>query len=86
MIFLAVTMGFFARQIRERHMEKERLQNYFGSMVLDIESNRMALDSAIRLNTNMIRDYDAMARSFLTGGPSFDRAAFARQMGSIWCR
>src|SRR5215470_17399068 len=48
MIFLAVTMGFFAEQIRERHVEKERLHNYFRSMVLDINRNVIALDSANR--------------------------------------
>ncbi|MGZ3765019.1 MAG: hypothetical protein ACXVA2_10165 [Mucilaginibacter sp.] len=86
MIFLAVTMGFFAEQIRERHVERERLSNYFGSMVLDIKSNVTVLDSAIRENTKMVAKYDTMVKTFLKGGGQLDRAAFARHMGAIWYR
>jgi hypothetical protein len=88
MIFLAVTMGFFAEQIRERHVEKERLHNYFGSMVLDIESNITALDSAIRENSKMVVKYDTIVKSFLKGGntAALDRTAFARHMGAVWYR
>jgi hypothetical protein len=86
MIFLAVTMGFFAEQIRERHVEKERLNNYFGSMVLDIESNTAALDSAIGENSAMVLKYDTIVKSFLKGGDTLNRAAFARRMGAVWYR
>jgi hypothetical protein len=85
MIFLAVTMGFIAEQIRERHVEKERLHNYFGSMVLDIESNTTAMDSAIRENSKMILKYDAIVKSFLNSG-DINRTAFAGNMGAVWYR
>ena len=86
MIFLAVTLGFFAEQIRERHVEKERLHNYFGSMVLDIESNLTGLDSAIRENSKMVLKYDSIVKSFLNSGNIFNRTAFAQNMGAIWYR
>jgi hypothetical protein len=86
MIFLAVTMGFFAEQIRERYVEKERLHNYFGSMMLDIDANITAMDSAIRENSKMITKYDAIVKSFVNGGDTLNRAAFARSMGAIWYR
>lgn len=86
MIFLAVTMGFFAEQIRERHVEKERLHNYFGSMVLDINSNVIALDSAISENSKMVTKYDAIVKSFLISSDTFNRTAFAQNMGAIWYR
>ena len=86
MIFLAVTLGFFAEQIRERHVEKERLQNYFGSLKLDIESNSIALDSAIRENSKMVLKYDSIVKSFLNSGNTFNRTAFAQNMGAIWYR
>jgi hypothetical protein len=86
MIFLAVTLGFFAEQIRERFAEKDRLHNYFASMVLDIDSNISALDSAIRENTQMITKYDGIVKSFLTKKDTIDRGAFARHMGAIWYR
>jgi hypothetical protein len=86
MIFLAVTMGFFAEQIRERHAEKERLHNYFASMVLDIQSNIAALDSAISENSKMADKYDTIVKSFLNSGDTINRTAFARHMGAIWYR
>src|SRR5579863_2215121 len=78
MIFLAVTMGFFAEQIREHHAEKERLHNYFASMVLDIQSNITALDSAISENSKMVSKYDSIVKSFLKRGDTLNRTAFAR--------
>ncbi len=86
MIFLAVTMGFFAEQIRERHVEKERLHNYFSSMVLDVDANITALDSAIRENSQMVSKYDTIVKSFLNTSNTIDRAAFARKMGAVWYR
>ncbi len=86
MLFLAVTLGFFAEQIREHHAEKERLQNYFASMVLDVESNISALDSAIGEDSKMTVRYDKMVKSLLTSGDTIDRTAFASNMGAIWYR
>jgi hypothetical protein len=86
MLFLAVTLGFFAEQIRERYVEKERLHNYFGSMVLDINSNIIALDSSIRENSKMVIKYDSIVKSFLLNRDTLDRTAFARNMGAIWYR
>jgi hypothetical protein len=86
MLFLAVTMGFFAEQIREHHLEKERLHNYFGSMVLDIESNNTVLDSVIRENSKMISKYDSIVKSFLNSGDTLNRTAFAQNMGAVWYR
>jgi hypothetical protein len=86
MIFLAVTMGFFAEQIREHRVEKERLHNYFGSMLLDIQSNITVLDSAIREDSKMVHQYDSIAKSFLIIGGTINRAAFARNLGAIWYR
>jgi hypothetical protein len=86
MIFLAVTLGFFAEQIRERHVERQRLDNYFGSMELDIRSNIAALDSATREDAKMVSKYDTMVKTFLNNSNVIDRAAFARHMGAIWYR
>jgi hypothetical protein len=86
MIFLAVTMGFIAEQIRERHVEKERLHNYFSSMMLDIESNISVLDSAIKENSKMVFKYDTIVKKFLNNSGTLNRTAFAQQMGAIWYR
>lgn len=86
MIFLAVTLGFFAEQIRERHAEKERLRNYFESMVLDVESNISALDSAINENSKMTAKYDKIVKAFLIPNDTIDRTAFASHLGAVWYR
>ena len=86
MIFLAVSMGFIAEQIREHHVEKQRLHNYFGSLLLDIESNITVLDSAIRENSKMTVKYDSIVKSFLKSGDTVNRTEFARRMGAIWYR
>lgn len=86
MIFLAVTMGFFAEQIRERHVEKERLHNYFESMTLDIESNITVLDSAINENSKMTLKYDSIVKQFISKGDTINRKDFAKHMGAVWYR
>lgn len=86
MIFLAVTLGFFAEQIRERYVERERLHNYFSSLVLDVKSNMAALDSAIGEDARMIGQYDALVKSFLTHEETLNRTAFAKHLGAIWYR
>ncbi|HSN09540.1 MAG TPA: hypothetical protein VLS85_10895, partial [Hanamia sp.] len=39
MIFLAVTMGFFAENIRESIKDKKQLNEYIESMVNDLQSD-----------------------------------------------
>jgi hypothetical protein len=80
MIFLAVTLGFFAEQIRERYVEKERLYNYFASMVLDMKGNMEALDSATAENAKMIAQYDAIVKSFLSGKDTLKCSMFRQQI------
>jgi hypothetical protein len=47
MIFLAVTLGFFAENIRERITEHERAKIYAGTMVSDLGADTAALKSYI---------------------------------------
>ncbi len=86
MLFLAVTLGFLAENQREHYIENERMHRFLKSMQLDIESNRVVLDSAIRENSKMIIAYDTLVNQLNTSVPTFDRAAFARKHGAVWYR
>src|SRR5579862_8316510 len=49
MIFLAVTMGFFAEQIREDFTDRSREKEYMKLMIEDLKSDTFSLSSNIRL-------------------------------------
>ena len=48
MIFIAVTMGFFAETIRERLVEKEKEKQYVESLVADLRSDIRNADQSIQ--------------------------------------
>src|SRR6202007_96162 len=77
MLFLAVSAGFFVENLREHHLEAERLDQYLKSMQLDIESNGAALDYAMNENKKMIIAYDTLAAMLAKNEPTIDRAPFA---------
>jgi hypothetical protein len=52
MIFLAVTMGFFAESLRENINNKERLHTYIQSLVSDLRSDLAMYDSSIAFNNS----------------------------------
>jgi len=86
MLFLAVSLGFFAENQREHYIENERMHRFLQSMQLDIESNRIVLDSALNENNKMIASYDTIVNLLESNSPSIDRAEFARQLGTVWLR
>jgi len=55
MIFLAVTMGFIAENLREHISDKEQVQRYMQSMVNNLKSDG-----------EMYRSYDSMSVSYCT--------------------
>lgn len=48
MIFLAVTLGFFAEQIRERFTDHSREKEYMNLMIEDLKSDTVMLSSNLR--------------------------------------
>lgn len=52
MIFLAVTMGFFAESLRENINNTGRLHNYIQSLVSDLKSDLAMYDSSIAFNNS----------------------------------
>ncbi len=49
MLFLAVTLGFFAEQIREGFTDRRREEAYMNSMIQDLKVDTASLSSNIRL-------------------------------------
>src|SRR5579862_6225121 len=50
MIFLAVTLGFFAESIREKIADKEKERDYIAAMIEDARTDTANIQNAIRLN------------------------------------
>ena len=60
MIFLAVSMGFFAEQLRERQIEREREHQFISSLVTDLNDDVKALEIAIQFQKVGIGRLDSL--------------------------
>ena len=60
MIFLAVTMGFFAENIRESIKDKRQVNEYVVSMVNDLKSDVALYDSSVKYNLLHCRMIDTI--------------------------
>lgn len=61
MLFLAVSMGFIAENIREKHIENERSEELMHSFVSDIKENQTQLDSLITNNSRIAKYFDSLS-------------------------
>src|SRR5271170_7623769 len=60
MIFLAVTMGFFAESLRENMTDKEKEKEYISSLINNLEQDTTNLNSAIRDNEKKSKGLDSL--------------------------
>jgi len=67
MIFLAVTLGFFAEQIRENVADRKREKEYMMSMIDDLRVDISSLSSNIRLRQQRDKMIDSLV--FLLRSP-----------------
>jgi len=86
MLFLAVFAGFLAEYQLEHKIEKERAKQYLQSMLLDVRTNIVNLDSLIQQDDLYVNIYDTLVNWLLQDSASIDRAAYARKMGAVWMR
>ncbi len=86
MLFLAVFAGFLAEYQLEHKIERERADKYLQSMLLDVRTNTIILDSLIQQDNNFIKSHDALLNWLLKDSSSIDRAAFSRTLGAVWIR
>src|SRR3954464_6088157 len=60
MIFFAVTMGFFAEQIREGFVESRHEKEYMVSLVKDLESDTLQISSITKYRAAKIANLDSL--------------------------
>jgi hypothetical protein len=60
MIFLAVTMGFFAESLRENMTRKDKETEYITSLVRDLEKDKITLNEIIKYNQNQAKDLNSL--------------------------
>lgn len=86
MLFLAIFAGFLAENWREHSVEKNRAHQFLQSMLVDVQTNIIILDSLIIQDKRHIANHDSLVNGLLTDSASVDRAAFARKLGAVWVR
>lgn len=59
MLFLAVSLGFLAENIREQYVEKERAHELVESFMHDVQANVYLLDSLIVMDRNAVLKNDS---------------------------
>jgi len=78
MIFLAVTMGFFAENIREHFDEQKTTQKYLGSLEMELIHNKIVFNSADSLYTTRRPVEDSIVRRFIEKKENEDLQVTAR--------
>jgi hypothetical protein len=58
MLFAAVTLGFFAENVREHFVEKHREKQYMESLLLDLEKDKMEVEAARKFTNTQIANID----------------------------
>ncbi len=86
MLFLAVFAGFLAEYQLEHRIEKERAEKYLQSMLLDVKTNIVNLDSLMQQDNIIINNHDQLVEWLIRDSTTIDRAAFARTLGAVWVR
>ena len=86
MLFFAVFSGFLAEYQLEHKIEKERAEKFLQSMLLDVRTNIINLDSLIKQDRVIITNHDALVNWLLQDSATINRAAFAKSMGAVWVR
>jgi hypothetical protein len=83
MLFLAVSMGFIAENLREKHIEDERSEELMHAFVTDVKENQKQLDSLITNNIRLGAYYDSMTFENGFGKKKIDLITLADQL-DLW--
>jgi hypothetical protein len=76
MIFLAVTLGFFAENIREHFAEKEKAHQYLEDLVSDLKQDTAKLNASIAFKLRKQQQVDSLINLLL--GP--ERDAYSKEI------
>jgi hypothetical protein len=66
MLFLAVSMGFVAENLREKHVENERSEELIQAFIIDVQENQKQLDSIILKNQQLSTYLDSLSMNHST--------------------
>ncbi len=66
MLFLAVSMGFVAENLREKHVENERSEELIQAFIIDVQENQKQLDSIILKNQQLSTYLDSLSINHAT--------------------
>lgn len=83
MLFLAVSMGFIAENIREQINEKRRAHEMIVAFRKDVEQNQYLLDSLIERNTAQIHYMDSLSHTIGFNGQPLDLQKFSAEL-NLW--
>ena len=70
MIFLAVTLGFFAESVREHISDRKREKEFMSSMIQDLKSDTSTITHAITVYTSICKASDTLLMYLKSGGPN----------------
>lgn len=76
MIFLAVTLGFFAENIREHFAEKERAHQYLEDLVSDLKQDTAKLSASIAFKLRKQQQVDSLVHLIVRS----DRDTYSREI------
>jgi len=74
MLFLAVSLGFLAENIREHYVEKERSHELVASFMKDVELNMQFVDSLLISNKKLMNKCDSVALYIIQTNQNIDLA------------
>ena len=83
MLFLAVSMGFVAENIREQINEKRRAHEMLVAFRKDVEQNQYLLDSLIERNTAQIHYFDSVSHTIGFNDQPLDLQKFSAEL-NLW--
>jgi hypothetical protein len=63
MLFLAVTLGFFAENIREKVVESHRAHEYMVTMIQDLKEDTSRINTAIKNTDRKVNAMDSLIRT-----------------------
>jgi hypothetical protein len=72
MLFTAVTLGFFAENLRESKVEKERSNELVSSFIKDVKKNVVVIDSLIKADKRVIYKADSAVYYIITTKDQID--------------
>ena len=76
MIFLAVTLGFFAENIREHFAEKEKAHQYLEDLASDLKQDTAKLNASIAFKSQKRQQIDSLVHLLLGA----DRDKYSREI------